>query len=79
MQDNWRYVQAILPASLTTQQVIDRVTSRIRLNASEAGEFVLRIHIDAGEAHPDGWRRWSAAYLPGPPGAFPPAEPVIVV
>jgi hypothetical protein len=50
--------------------VRDYVHSAIRVNASEAGEFVTQIRIDAGIPHSEGWRRWSSYYRTDPPGIF---------
>ncbi|MEB3030103.1 hypothetical protein [[Mycobacterium] nativiensis] len=63
----------LLPVDLTAEQVIDRINTQIRLNAADAGDFVQRTRIDSLEHHSDGWCRWLAAYLPGPPGTFPTA------
>ncbi len=78
MPDHWKHVHAILPETLSSEQVVARLSAQIRINASEAGEFVEKIRIDAGKPHSDGFRRWSASYLLGPPGSFPPPEPTLL-
>jgi hypothetical protein len=62
----------ILPASHSPREVLDHIHAQIRIIASDAGEFVKQVQIGIGHPHSDGWRKWSASYLPGPPGPFPP-------
>lgn len=68
---HWKTLRVILPETFSPQQVVDNIGERVRINASEAGEFVLSIRIDADDFHSEGTRQWSVSYLPGPPGAFP--------
>jgi hypothetical protein len=68
--EGWKKIQLFVPSRLSSSEVRDDVQSAICVNASEAGEFVTQIRIDAGVPHSEGWRRWSAYYLTGPPGLF---------
>jgi hypothetical protein len=67
----WRPVEVILPDQLSAREVQAHLESQIRINASEAGEFVALIRLGLGQPHDQGLRKWSASYLPGPPAAFP--------
>jgi hypothetical protein len=62
-------VEVFLPCSLTAREVRNHAYSTIRVIATEAGEFVTRSE-SAGVRQPDGWCKWSAQYLPAPPGVF---------
>jgi hypothetical protein len=48
--------------------------------ATDGGEFVHRIRVDACLDHPGGWRKWNTAYLTGPPTIFadPPGLTILV-
>jgi hypothetical protein len=70
----WKPVEVILPEQLSAREVQARLESQIRVNASEAGEFVKAIRLGLGCHHCVGYRKWSASYLPGPPAAFPVAN-----
>lgn len=67
----WRPVEINLPTSLSVHEVVEQVHSHVRLIASEAGEFVHHIRITGWKPAAQHWRRWSVAYLPGPPGTWP--------
>jgi hypothetical protein len=71
----WRPVEVILPDQLSAREVQAHLESQIRINASEAGEFVAHIRLGLGQPHDQGLRKWAASYLPGPPAAFPPITP----
>ncbi len=68
MQRVWRKVDLFAPSDLGPQELAEFVDATIRANASEAGEFVMQIHIGTGIDNRDGWHRWGVHYLPGPPG-----------
>ena len=70
MEDDWKTVELFLPCTLGAHEVRDHAYSTIRVIASEAGEFVDQIRIGAGIRQADGWCKWSAQYLPAPPGVF---------
>lgn len=70
----WKPVEMILPEQLPPREVQARMESQIRINASEAGEFVKAIRLGRGHHHSAGHRKWSASYLPGPAAAFPVVE-----
>lgn len=67
----WKTVEVLLPTRFTAEQVIDDIHARIRICASDAGEFVQRIHIRPGEPHPSGFTSWTTFYQLGPPAPFP--------
>jgi hypothetical protein len=67
----WKTVELILPDSLDAAEVLRHAHALIRITATEAGEFVQEIRVGVGVPHHDGWRKWTASYLTGPPGAFP--------
>lgn len=71
MQHRWKALEVIVPATLTPKEVSDYIHAQIRINATEAGEFVQQIRLGVGQAESNGWRKWTASYLPGPPGPFP--------
>jgi hypothetical protein len=76
-QDAWKSVETILPASLSTRAALDHIEAQIRINAGDAGEFVQQLRIEAHEPHSRGWTKWTASYLPGPPGPFPTTLPTV--
>lgn len=67
----WKSVELTLPDTLSPADVLAHAHAQIRIVASEAGEFVQQIRISVGVAHPDGYKKWTASYLTGPPGPFP--------
>ena len=71
MKPQWKPVEIIVPEGLSPRQVLDSIHAQIRINATEAGEFVQRIRVGAGEPYSEGFSKWTASYLPGPPAAFP--------
>jgi hypothetical protein len=70
-QDAWKSVEVILPARLSVREAHSRIEAQIRINASDAGEFVKQFRIAPREPHSRGWTKWTASYLPGAPGPFP--------
>lgn len=70
MSQSWRSIEIFLPAGLSMDDVKKRVRGDILCTANECGEFVRRIRLGTSTEHADGWRKWSASYLPGPPGLF---------
>ena len=68
--EGWKEIQLFVPSRLSSSEVKHYVHSAIRVNASEAGEFVTQIRIVAGIPHSEGWPRWSSYYRTGPPGIF---------
>jgi hypothetical protein len=71
VQHRWKAVEVIVPATLTPKEVSEYIHAQIRINATEAGEFVQQVRVGVGQPHSNGWRKWTASYLPGPPGPFP--------
>jgi hypothetical protein len=71
MQNCWKPIEVIVPARLTPSQVLDYIQAQIRIEATEAGDFVQQIQVGVGQAHSEGWWKWTACYLPGPPASFP--------
>jgi len=74
-QDAWKSVEVILPARLSVREAHSRIAAQIRINAGDAGDFVQQFRIAPQEPHSPGWTKWTASYLPGPPGPFPTALP----
>jgi len=74
MDDIWKPIDLILPETLSPRQVQDQIHAQIRINATESGDFVHQIQVGVGQAHSDGWTRWTASYLTGPPAPFPPTQ-----
>jgi hypothetical protein len=70
-QDVWKSVEVVLPERLSVHEAHNRIAAQIRINACDAGEFVQQLRIAPHVPHSPGWTRWTAAYLPGPPGPFP--------
>jgi hypothetical protein len=70
MPDTWRSVEIFLPSALSREEAASELRSGILRFATDGGEFVHRIRIDAGLDHPGGWRKWNTAYLTGPPTVF---------
>ena len=67
----WKRFEIDLPASLSEREIVNQVNSYLRIVASEAGDFVAHIRIEGYNTASQGWRRWSSAYLPGPPAPWP--------
>lgn len=61
----------IMPVRVTTPEAELRIREQIRINATEAGEFVQSIYIADRQRQSDGFTAWTAFYLPGPPGPLP--------
>jgi hypothetical protein len=70
-RDGWKSVDVILPARLSVREAHSRIEAQIRINATDAGEFVQQFRIAPRGPHSPGWAKWTASYLPGPPGPFP--------
>jgi hypothetical protein len=70
-REAWKSVDIILPARLSAREARDHIEAQIRINACDAGEFVQQFRIEAHEPRSQGWTKWTASYLPGPPGRFP--------
>ena len=68
--EGWKEVQLFVPSRLSGSEVRGYVHSTIRVIAGEAGDFVSGVRIGTGSYHAAGWGRWSAYYLPCPPGIF---------
>jgi hypothetical protein len=66
----WRSVELFLPGNLSRDEVRAELRTRLLRAASDCGEFVHGIRIEGSVSHTDGWRKWSAAYMSGPPGLF---------
>jgi hypothetical protein len=67
----WKPVEVILPERLSVREASRRIEEQIRINACDAGDFVQQFRIAPREPHSRGWTKWTASYLPGPPGSFP--------
>jgi hypothetical protein len=74
MHDGWRTVDVFLPGHLEASEVKQEIRNRVLRAAAEGGEFVQRIRFGSEARHADGWRKWHASYLPGPPGVFAPGR-----
>lgn len=70
MSDIWKSVEIFLPSDMSTDDVRDTLLDEIICTATDAGDFVHRLRVGGSVAHTDGWRKWTASYLPGPPGVF---------
>ncbi|MGA5462120.1 hypothetical protein [Mycobacterium sp. NPDC050041] len=67
----WKPFDMVLPAQLSPREAARRLYEQVRLNATEAGDFVDEIRMEATGEERDGWQRWQVAYRPGPPSSFP--------
>jgi hypothetical protein len=67
----WKPVEVIALASLTARQVTGLIYDQIRLTATDAGDFVQQIEVGGGRPCGYDSTKWTAFYLPGPPGRFP--------
>jgi hypothetical protein len=76
-QDAWKSVEVILPERLSVREAHSRIAAHIRINACDAGEFVQQLRIAPQGPHSEGWTKWTASYLPGPPGPFPTTLPTV--
>jgi hypothetical protein len=70
MPDTWRSLEIFLPSALSREEVSSELRDGIIRFATDGGEFVHRIRIDACLDHPGGWRKWNTAFLTGPPTVF---------
>ncbi|EHB59020.1 hypothetical protein MycrhDRAFT_1456 [Mycolicibacterium rhodesiae JS60] len=70
MSDIWKSVEIFLPSDMSKDAVRDTLLDEIICTATDAGDFVHRLRIGGSVPHADGWRKWTASYLPGPPGVF---------
>lgn len=68
MADSWRLVEMYLPGALSPDRVTDELRAGILRVAADCGEFVDDICVVGSAPHPEGWRKWRMAYMPGPPG-----------
>jgi hypothetical protein len=68
---HWKPVEVMVPVGLSPRQVLDRIHAQIRINATEAGDFVQRIQTGSSQRCSDEFIRCTAFYLPGPPAPFP--------
>jgi hypothetical protein len=71
MSDLWRSIDLFLADTLSALEVDDEIRSGVVRFASSGGEFVRRIRVVGHVEHSEGWRKWSVAYLVGPPGSPP--------
>lgn len=67
----------VVPANLSPRETVSRVYEQVRLNATEAGDFVHEIRMKANGDSCDGWQKWQVAYRPGPPALFPPMPRIL--
>ncbi len=70
MSDIWKSVEIFLPSDMSKEDVRDTLLDEVICTATDAGDFVHRLRVSGSVAHTDGWRKWTASYLPGPPGVF---------
>jgi hypothetical protein len=70
MADTWRPVKIYLSSALSREEANRELRDEILRFATDGGEFVHQIRIDACLDHPGGWRKWNTAYLVGPPTIF---------
>jgi len=71
---HWKAVEVVLPVTVPPTQVPAHIDAQLRIIAYEAGDFVEQYRIGLEIARSGGYARWSASYLPGPPGVFPARE-----
>ncbi|MGI9126344.1 MAG: hypothetical protein ACR2JM_16600 [Mycobacterium sp.] len=64
----WRELELYLPSHLSAAQVTEQVRAAVINTAADGGDFVCDISIGESRRHSDGWVRWKASYLAGPPG-----------
>lgn len=75
-QHCWKPLEVIIPATLSMKAVLNYIDTQIRINATDAGDFVQQIRVGIGQPYSEGWLIWTASYLPGPPAPFP-ARPTL--
>jgi hypothetical protein len=68
--ETWRRVELYLSSALSREEANCQLRDGILRFATDGGEFVHQIRIDACVDHPGGWRKWNTAYLVGPPTIF---------
>lgn len=66
----WKSVEVFLRDGLSREEVRRNLYDQVLSAAADSGEFVRQIRIGRSVRHSDGWRKWEATYLPGPPGLF---------
>ena len=64
-------VEVFVPADLTEPETRRYLHAQIQEIANEGGDFVAEVRLGTKGSEVDGWCKWSAEYLPGPPGTFP--------
>jgi hypothetical protein len=70
MSEIWKFVEMFLPSDMPKDEVRSALRDGIIRTATDGGEFVRRYRIGGSVDHTDGWRKWTACYLPGPPGVL---------
>jgi hypothetical protein len=70
MSETWKTVNIFLPSDMPTEEVRTALREAIICTATDSGEFVRRYRIGDGVDHLADWRKWTASYLPGPPGVL---------
>ena len=70
MSEIWKSVDIFLPSDMSEAAVRATLRDEIICTATDSGDFVGRIRIAQGVSNTDGWRRWTASYLAGPPGVL---------
>jgi len=71
MNDHWKALEVFIPDNLSASEVLNHVKAQIRIIANEAGEFVAEVRVGVGTPHSERYQKWTASYLPGPPGRSP--------
>lgn len=63
----WQFFDFYLPGEMPRHEAVQELRQRILTVANDRGDFVGGFRIDRREAYTEGWDRWTAGYLPGPP------------
>ncbi|MCU1700414.1 MAG: hypothetical protein JWR34_6477 [Mycobacterium sp.] len=70
MHQNWKTIDLFVPSVLTHREAVEYLYTHIRAIAHDGGDFIHDVRLGAGRRHSQEWDRWTASYLPGPPGSF---------
>jgi hypothetical protein len=65
--DDWKFFDFFLPSWMPKPEVGKELRHRVLMAAADSGDFVGGFRIGHHESYSDGWDRWTAGYLPGPP------------
>lgn len=67
MSGGWQSFDYYLPEDMPEAEAVSELRRRILIAAAERGDFVGNFQSRCRGRHSDGWQRWTAAYLAGPP------------